>query len=48
MAQPIVSFNIVEVAKPRVGENHPAQVRADVSVNLSVQPEVKYEWEGMG
>lgn len=47
MAQPIASFNIVEVAKPRVGENHPAQVRADVTINLSVRPEVKYEWEGL-
>ncbi|KAK7100268.1 RNA helicase aquarius-like [Littorina saxatilis] len=47
MSQPIVSFNIVEVAKPRVGENHPAQVRADVTINLSVRPEVKYEWEGL-
>lgn len=35
-----------QVAKPRVGENHPAQVRADVAINLSVRPEVKYEWEG--
>lgn len=35
-----------QVAKPRVGESHPAQVRADVTVNLSVRPQVKKEWEG--
>ncbi len=34
----------VQVAKPHLGENHPAQVRADVTVNLSVTPEVKREW----
>ncbi|CAG5126688.1 unnamed protein product, partial [Candidula unifasciata] len=44
MAQPIHSFNVVEVAKPQLGENHPAQVRADVTLNLSVRPEVKFEW----
>ncbi|CAL1539785.1 unnamed protein product [Lymnaea stagnalis] len=47
MAQPIHSFNIVEVAKPQLGENHPAQVRADVTLNLSVRPEVKFEWQGL-
>ncbi|XP_071117060.1 RNA helicase aquarius-like [Haliotis cracherodii] len=47
MAQPIVAFNVVEVAKPLIGENHPAQVRADISLNLSVRPEVKWEWEGL-
>ncbi|XP_041357905.1 RNA helicase aquarius-like [Gigantopelta aegis] len=47
MAQPLAAFSIVEVAKPRVGENHPAQVRADVTVNLSIRPEVKNEWEGL-
>ncbi|KAK6179554.1 hypothetical protein SNE40_011884 [Patella caerulea] len=47
MAQSIVGFNVVEVAKPRIGENHPAQVRADVTMNLSVRPEIKAEWEAM-
>lgn len=47
MAQPIVGFNVVEVAKPRVGESHPAQVRADVMVNLSVRPQIKKEWEDL-
>ncbi|KAF0312815.1 RNA helicase aquarius [Amphibalanus amphitrite] len=47
MAQPIVNFAIVEVAKPNIGERRPARVRADVTVNLSVRPEVKAEWEGL-
>ncbi|XP_062579933.1 RNA helicase aquarius-like [Saccostrea cucullata] len=47
MAQPIVGFNVVEVAKPRVGETHPAQVRADVTINLSVRPQIKKEWEDL-
>ncbi|XP_069126359.1 LOW QUALITY PROTEIN: RNA helicase aquarius-like [Argopecten irradians] len=47
MAQPISGFNVVEVAKPLIGENHPAQVRADVSVSLSVREHVKNEWEGL-
>lgn len=40
------NFFFGQVAKPRVGESHPAQVRADVTVNLSVRPQVKKEWEG--
>lgn len=47
MAQPIVAFSVVEVAKPRIGESHPAQVRADITVNLSVRPEIKSEWEAL-
>ncbi|XP_060606233.1 RNA helicase aquarius-like [Ruditapes philippinarum] len=47
MAQPIAGFNVVEVAKPRVGESHPAQVRADVTVTLSVVQSIKNEWEGL-
>ncbi|XP_037087891.1 RNA helicase aquarius-like [Pollicipes pollicipes] len=47
MAQPVVSFAIVEVAKPNIGERRPARVRADVTVNLSVRHEVKAEWEGL-
>lgn len=35
-----------QVAKPLIGENHPAQVRADVTVNLSVREHVKNEWQG--
>ena len=41
MAQPITAFNIVEVAKPNIGEQQPSRVRADVSINLSVREGVK-------
>lgn len=47
MAQPIVSFTVVEVAKPNIGENWPMRVRADVTVNLNVRDNIKEEWEGM-
>ncbi|CAI9740320.1 Hypothetical predicted protein [Octopus vulgaris] len=47
MAQPITAFSVVEVAKPRIGESHPSQVRADITVNLSVRPEIKSEWEAL-
>ncbi|KAM9294455.1 RNA helicase aquarius [Gastrophryne carolinensis] len=47
MAQPIVAFSVVEVAKPKIGENWPTQVRADVTVNLNVRDHLKEEWEGL-
>ncbi|XP_063040700.1 RNA helicase aquarius isoform X2 [Engraulis encrasicolus] len=47
MAQTIMSFSIVEVAKPNIGENWPARVRADITVNLNVRDEIKREWEGL-
>lgn len=47
MAQPIVNFAVVEVAKPNIGENHPSRVRADVTVNLNVRREIKNEWENL-
>lgn len=47
MAQTIMSFSIVEVAKPNIGENWPARVRADVTLNLNVQNHIKSEWEGL-
>lgn len=47
MAQTILSFSIVEVAKPNIGENWPARVRADVTLNLNVQNHIKSEWEGL-
>ncbi|XP_060536471.1 RNA helicase aquarius isoform X2 [Cylas formicarius] len=47
MAQPIEHFAVVEVAKPHIGEKKPSRVRADVTVNLSVRPEVKAEWENL-
>lgn len=47
MALPVVSFAVVEVAKPNIGEKSPSRVRADVSVNLSVRKEVRAEWENL-
>ncbi|KAF5289862.1 hypothetical protein FQR65_LT01996 [Abscondita terminalis] len=47
MAQPIVNFAVVEVSKPNIGEKRPSRVRADVTVNLSVRPEIKSEWENL-
>ncbi|XP_076151695.1 RNA helicase aquarius isoform X1 [Alosa pseudoharengus] len=47
MAQTIMSFSIVEVAKPNIGENWPARVRADITINLNVRDQIKNEWEGL-
>lgn len=47
MAQPIVSFTVVEVGKPNIGEKQPSRVRADVVVNLNVPGKVKGEWEAL-
>ncbi|MFT7801790.1 intron-binding protein aquarius isoform X1 [Arapaima gigas] len=47
MAQTILSFSIVEVAKPNIGENWPARVRADITINLNVRDQIKSEWEGL-
>ncbi|KAJ8289040.1 hypothetical protein COCON_G00016990 [Conger conger] len=47
MAQTILSFSIVEVAKPNIGDNWPARVRADITINLNVRDHIKHEWEGL-
>ena len=47
MAQPIVTFSVVEVAKPNVGEDKPSRVRADITVNLNVRRDIKNEWESL-
>jgi intron-binding protein aquarius len=47
MAQPVTRFQVVQVAKPNLGENKPSRVRADVSINLNVKPMVKREWESL-
>ncbi|KAL5015941.1 hypothetical protein ScPMuIL_005530 [Solemya velum] len=47
MAQQIAGFNVVEVGKPHIGESHPSLVRADVTINLSLRPEIKNEWESL-
>lgn len=46
MAQSIISFSVVEVGKPRIGENRPSRVRADVVIGLAIKDHVKSEWEG--
>ncbi|KAB0406793.1 hypothetical protein E2I00_014852, partial [Balaenoptera physalus] len=47
MAQPIVAFTVVEVAKPSIGENWPTRVRADVTIHLNVRDHIRDEWEGL-
>lgn len=47
MAQPIINFAVVEVAKPNIGDKRPSRVRADITLNLSVRTEVKAEWENL-
>ncbi len=38
MAVPIEEFTIIEVRKPNVGENKPADVTADIVVDTSSEP----------
>uniref|UniRef100_A0A0M3I3F3 AAA_11 domain-containing protein n=1 Tax=Ascaris lumbricoides TaxID=6252 RepID=A0A0M3I3F3_ASCLU len=47
MALPIHSFQIVEVAKPLIGEKSPATVKADVSITLPRSRILRAEWEGL-
>ncbi|XP_071955366.1 RNA helicase aquarius-like isoform X2 [Antedon mediterranea] len=47
MAQPITAFSVVEVSKPNIGENHPSQVKADVTLTLNLRRNIKSEWEGL-
>jgi intron-binding protein aquarius len=47
MALPITTFSIVEVGKPNVGENRPSRVKADITIELTVNDTVKREWEGI-
>ena len=47
MAQPVISFSIVEVGKPHIGERQPSRVRADISVILDVRNDIKSEWESL-
>ncbi|EDQ85935.1 uncharacterized protein MONBRDRAFT_38574 [Monosiga brevicollis MX1] len=48
MAHPIDDFRVVAVAQPRVGESHPATVRADVVLKLdSVRDSIRQEWEAL-
>ena len=36
----------VQVGKPNVGENRPSRVKADITIELTVNDTVKREWEG--
>lgn len=48
MAQPITTFNIIEIAKPNVGEKAPSRVRADVSVDLEyLKQDIRTEWDNL-
>ncbi|CAI5452967.1 unnamed protein product [Caenorhabditis angaria] len=47
MALQIESFQISEVAKPRVGEKSPAIVRGVLSVNVGRRWDIRAEWENM-
>ena len=46
MAQPLNKFAIVEVRKPKVGENKPAAVTADITIDTRhMRADVKAEWD---
>lgn len=45
MALPVNTFSVVEVGQPKVGENKPSRVRADISFDMNVTDRVKTEWE---
>nr|XP_002131605.1 RNA helicase aquarius [Ciona intestinalis] len=47
MALPIQAFNVVEVAKPNIGESHPSQVRADVTITTNIPRNTREEWENL-
>ena len=35
----------MQVSKPNIGENHPASVRADITLTLNLRDHIKAEWE---
>lgn len=46
MAQPLVSFKIIEVRTPKVGDIKPAAVTAEVVLDISkLRPDVRREWD---
>ncbi|EFN59246.1 hypothetical protein CHLNCDRAFT_29663 [Chlorella variabilis] len=46
MAQLIDKFAVTEVRKPKVGENKPAAVTAEITINLAtLRPDVRAEWD---
>ncbi|KAJ2661504.1 hypothetical protein IWW48_002371 [Coemansia sp. RSA 1200] len=45
MAVPMASYSIVDVQRPRLGEQAPSRVRADISIDLSTFTEsIRREW----
>uniref|UniRef100_H2ZD58 Intron-binding protein aquarius n=1 Tax=Ciona savignyi TaxID=51511 RepID=H2ZD58_CIOSA len=47
MALPIQAFNVVEVAKPNIGEAYPSQVRADITITTNISRNTREEWENL-
>jgi intron-binding protein aquarius len=48
MAQPITSFQIIEICKSNVGENAPSKVRADVTIDLEyLKQDIRQEWNSL-
>ena len=47
MALPIKNFVIIDVQKPKIGENRPNKVRADISVFVKIRNDIKAEWEAL-
>ena len=47
MALPIKNFVIIDVQKPKIGENRPNKVRADISVSVKIRNDIKAEWEAL-
>lgn len=45
MALPISGCRIVHVAKPKVGETSPAEVKADIIITLPKRQDLRMEWE---
>ena len=46
MAHPLTKFAIAEVRNPKVGENHPSTVLADITIDVrGMRQEVKQEWD---
>jgi intron-binding protein aquarius len=48
MAQPVINFSIADVGKPRVGEDKPSHVRANLTVDLELcRDDVRQEWDAL-
>ena len=48
MAQPIISFQIIEISKANVGEKAPSKVRADVTIDLEyLKQDIRQEWHSL-